>query len=63
MKIIEIIPQLTAGGAERFVVNLSNQFCLDNHDVKIVVLGSIKQEDFLYNEISHNIEVISLNKN
>ena len=38
MKIIEIIPDLTLGGAERFVVDLSNKFVANGNDLVLITL-------------------------
>ena len=46
MKIIQIIPSLSSGGAERFVVNLSNQFVAMGHDVMLCVFSSSADSDF-----------------
>lgn len=60
-KIVEIIPHLNSGGAERFVVDLSNGFT-EKNQVIIVVLYSINNNWFYLKELSKNITVISLNK-
>ena len=38
MKIIEIIYSLSSGGAERFVVDLSNEFVAKGNDVLLCTL-------------------------
>ena len=43
MKIVEIIPFLSQGGAQRFVVDLSNKLVDDGHDVTIVSLMSLEK--------------------
>ena len=40
MKILEIIPQLSSGGGERFVVDLCNELSKE-HDVTLMVLHSL----------------------
>lgn len=60
-KIIEIIPQLNSGGAERFVVDLSNEL-VKYHDVTLIILFPIKTHGFYIKELNPSIKVISLNK-
>lgn len=63
MKILEIIPQLSSGGAERFTVDLSNQLCVcEKKEVVLVVLHPFEGLDFYKSELSPKIKVISLNK-
>ena len=38
MKIIQLIYSLCSGGAEKFVVDLSNQLALMGHDVTLCML-------------------------
>ena len=45
MKILEIIPQLSSGGGERFVVDLCNELSKE-HDVTLMVLHSLDKVDF-----------------
>lgn len=61
MKILEIIPQLSSGGAERFVVDLCNELSKSNN-VVLVVLHRIDKYGFYKNEIKSSVRVISLNK-
>lgn len=61
MKILEIIPQLGQGGAERFVVDLSNELSKSD-DVTLVVLHSIDRTGFFAKEISPKVKLISMNK-
>lgn len=65
MKIVEIIPSLASGGAERFVVDLSNWLHRQNNDVYIIVLRSLTSEStaFYQKEVDSGIKIISLNKN
>lgn len=63
MRILEIIPCLVSGGGERFVVDLSNELCSKGNDVKLIVLNSLEGDmGFFCQEVSSNIEIISLNK-
>jgi len=52
MKILEVIPDLGSGGAEKFVVNLSNQFAKVGHDVTIVTLYDVTRDSIFDNFIS-----------
>ena len=62
MRILEIIPSLSSGGAERFVTDLSNELS-KNNEIYVVTLFPLTDEyNFYLNEISSNIKVISLNK-
>lgn len=63
MKILEIIPTLDSGGAERFVLDLSNSLYDNNIDVTILSLYKIDVEDNnLLRSISNKVRIISLNK-
>lgn len=66
MKIVQLIYSLSSGGAERFVVDLSNELARLGHDVHLVVLrGKLNSKNdahfnkFLLNEnvIYHNLNV------
>jgi glycosyltransferase involved in cell wall biosynthesis len=62
MKIVQIVPQLSSGGAERFVVDLSNELSL-RHDVVLVVSHSLLEQNAFYlPEVSERVTVYSLNK-
>lgn len=61
MKILEIIPQLSSGGAERFVVDLCNEL-VQKYEVILVVLHSIDKTGFFAEEINPKVTVISMNK-
>ncbi|MBE6215071.1 MAG: glycosyltransferase [Bacteroidales bacterium] len=61
MKIVEIIPQLSSGGAERFVVDLCNELC-KKHDVTLIVLHNIHNKDFYINEIDHRVSLLVIGK-
>ncbi len=62
MKIIEIIPQLSSGGAERFVVDLCNELVQMGHTVTLVVLHNLKRNGFYQEEIDGRVRVVSMNK-
>lgn len=63
MKIIEIIPNLLCGGAENFLVNLSNEFAArDGYDVSILTLYAPQEGEFLREKVASNVKLIYLNK-
>lgn len=61
MKIIEIIPQLSQGGAERFVIDLCNEMS-KGHEVVLVVLHNIDNHGFFRKELNSRVRLISMNK-
>lgn len=61
MKIFEVIPQLSQGGAERFVVDLSNDLGR-RHDVSLIVLHNVSDDSFLLNELSPDVRLIIMDK-
>ena len=64
MKVIQIIPQLSSGGAERFVVDLSNELAELGHEVIICVLYPLNNDNynFYLNQVSEKVKVVSMNK-
>lgn len=62
MKIIEIIYSLSSGGAERFVVDLSNEFVARGNEVILCTLLDDKVRDrmFYSSELDRKIEYINL---
>ena len=61
MKIVQLIPQLSAGGAERFVVDLSNELSL-RHNVKIIVSAELDDRALYLSDIVERVKVCSLHK-
>ena len=62
MKIFEIIPQLSTGGAERFVVDLSNELSQQN-EVFLITFWPIEGvHGFYASQVSDRVKLISLNK-
>ena len=61
MKIVEVIPFLTQGGGQRFVVDLCNELC-KKHEVTLIVLMSLDEYGLFENELDSRINVISMNK-
>lgn len=64
MKIIEMIYFLSSGGAERFVVDLSNELARKGHDVTIMTLKDdskdSKNRKFYCGEIADNVKYMNL---
>lgn len=62
MKILEVINALNSGGAERFVIDLCNQFAADGHQVTLMILKdhAIKNNVFYLKELSPKVIFISL---
>lgn len=61
MKILEIIPQLSSGGAERFVVDLCNELVKQN-DVVLLLFFDLKEFGFYYQDLSPKVHIKCLNK-
>ncbi len=61
MKIFEVIPQLSSGGAERFTIDLCNELS-KKHEVTLVVLHSVEKFGFYRDELSSKVKVVSMNK-
>lgn len=61
MKILEIIPQLSQGGAERFVIDLCNELSKE-HEVVLVVLHNVDNHGFFQKELGERVRLISMNK-
>ena len=62
MKIFEIIPQLSSGGAERCVVVLCNHLVKSN-DVVLITYYQTGDANFYLPELSDSVRHIALNKN
>lgn len=63
MKICEIIPDLESGGAENFVVNLSNELATyKNVEIEILTFYPIPKDNYLYKKLSNKIKITSYNK-
>lgn len=63
MKIVEIIPHLTSGGAERFTVDLCNELA-QRHEVWLILFFPLADTKlhFLLPDVSKQVRVVSLNK-
>ena len=62
MKIIEIIPNLNSGGAEKFVVDLTNELHNQGHDIILLTLFDITANDILQTFLKENLKKCTLNK-
>lgn len=61
MKIIEIIPQLSQGGAERFVIDLCNHLC-NKHQIVLIVLHKLDNYGFFLKELNSEVKIKCMNK-
>lgn len=61
MKIIEIIPQLSSGGAERFTVDLCNELS-KQHKVILIVLHKLNKNGLFLKDLKTSVELICMNK-
>lgn len=61
MKIVEIIPQLKQGGAERFVVDLCNEIAQTN-EVILLIFYKDNVSAFFSKELSSSVRIVYLNK-
>ena len=63
MKIIQVIPYLGSGGAERFVVDLSNELVKQGHDVVLLTFYDLEGRfGFYKKDIDKRIKLISFHK-
>ena len=62
MKIIEIVPRLQTGGAEKFVVDLTNKFAAQGHHCVLLTLFDLDEFDIVRNELSDQVELVSIGK-
>ena len=62
MRILEVIPALNSGGAERFVVDLCNQMAKDGHEVTLLTMKdfSISNFGFYKDELNDNVRQLNL---
>lgn len=61
MKILQLIPELAGGGAERLVVDLSNEFAV-KHEVTLLTVYNSRTEDLYKNQITPKVTRGSLEK-
>lgn len=62
MNVVQIIPQLGTGGAERFVVDLCNELA-KTHRVTLIVFHRFDEHAFFKEELSTKVRIVVLNKN
>lgn len=62
MKIIQVIPSLNSGGAERFTVDLSNQLAEMGHEVILLLFFSEADQNYYLPDVSSKVRVITLGK-
>lgn len=62
MKILQIIPTLGSGGAEHFVVELSNELSRQGCDVELLSLFAIQTNNQLFTNLDSRVKVFSFNK-
>lgn len=62
MKILELIPSLSSGGAEQFVVQLSNQLSKEGNEVILGQLYNFRSTDILSHSLDYSIPRISFHK-
>ena len=61
MRIVQIIPQLGQGGAERFVIDLCNEMSR-SHDVTLVVFYDCGDQGFFREELSDRVNFVMIPK-
>lgn len=62
MKILELIPSLSSGGAEQFVVQLSNQLSSEGYEVILGQLYYFRTTDILSHSLDRKIPRVSFHK-
>lgn len=62
MKILQVIPALVNGGAEHFVIELSNELCRQGHSVEVLTLYDVLSDNEILNAFDSRIRMISLHK-
>lgn len=63
MKIIQVIPHLGSGGAERFVVDLSNELVSIGHDVILLTFYDLYGKyGFYKDDIDNRVKLLSIHK-
>ncbi|AQW57893.1 hypothetical protein A9237_07075 [Vibrio owensii] len=61
MHVCQIIPTLSAGGAEKLSINLSNELAKSNIKTTLIVLYKYPGSDKLLNMVSSSVNIIQLN--
>lgn len=62
LRILEVIPALNSGGAERFVVDLCNQMARDECEVTLLTMKnfSLRNFGFYKDDIASGVKVVNL---
>ena len=60
--ILQVIPNLNLGGAEKFLTDLSNELSQIGHKITILTFYKVKTDNILVNNLNSNINFIFLNK-
>jgi glycosyltransferase involved in cell wall biosynthesis len=63
MIILQVIPTLGSGGAEHFVLELSNELIRQGHQVEILSLYDVPESNSLRQSLNTRIKVSSMHKN
>lgn len=62
MRILELIPNLTTGGGEKFVIDLSNAFAEAGHECTIATLYDPSEDDVLRQYVNKHVNTLSFKK-
>ncbi len=62
MKILQIISTLGPGGAEHFVLEISNELCKQGHHVEILTLFDVQEDNLIRKALDLRINIYSLKK-
>ncbi len=62
MKILEVIPKLQSGGAEKFVVDLTNEFVKTSHNCTLLTLFDLDKYDILRTHLTNDVKTHSIGK-
>lgn len=61
MKIVQLIYSLSSGGAERFVVDLSNELAMQGNEVYLIIYRNDNDSEFYKHILSDKVILINLN--
>ncbi len=61
MKIVHILPNIETGGAEKFCIDMCNTLS-KKHEVSMIVLDTIKEDETLRQQIAPTVNLISMQK-
>ena len=60
--ILQIIPNLNIGGAEKFVCDLSNELSESKNKITVITFYDIDKNNFLYKSLKEDVDIISFSK-